>query len=101
MENLKLRNSFFLNAVIYCILFLFFTSYFLLPTCSVSAATIKVLILDENYSRIPGKNEQLEKIGDKMQGDLLVSGVHYTGAIEVWKGQNGLYVINEIPFEDY
>lgn len=67
----------------------------------VSAATIKVLILDENYSRIPEKNEQLEKIGDKMKGDLLVSGVHYTGAIEVWKGQNGLYVINEIPFEDY
>ncbi|MDO9287162.1 MAG: SpoIID/LytB domain-containing protein [Thermodesulfovibrionales bacterium] len=43
----------------------------------------------------------MEKIGDKMKGDLLVSGVHYTGAIEVWKGQNGLYVINEIPFEDY
>ena len=65
------------------------------------AATIKVLILDENYSRIPEKNEELEKIGDKMKGDLLVSGVHYTGEIEIWKGQNGLYVINEIPFEDY
>ena len=85
------------------LLFLVFTLIALSCQLSadVSAATIKVLILDENYSRVPGKNEQLEKIGDKMKGDLLVSGVHYTGAIEVWKGQNGLYVINEIPFEDY
>lgn len=87
-----------------CVLVLFVfslsTVYCLLPTASF-ADTIKVLIIDENYSRIPEQNEQLEKIGDKLKGDLLLGGIHYTGEIEVWKGRNGLYVINEIPFEDY
>ena len=104
MPEHRIQNTEHRFKAIYFLVFLFvfiLASGFWLLTSDLYAATIKVLILDENYSRIPGKNEQLEKIGDKMKGDLLVSGVHYTGAIEVWKGQNGLYVINEIPFEDY
>lgn len=65
------------------------------------ADTIRVLILDEDSPRIPAKNEPLEKVSEKIKGDFLVSGVHYTGEIEVWKGKNGLYVVNEIPFEEY
>jgi len=104
MPEHRIQNTEHRFKAIYFLVFLFvfiLASGFWLLTSDLYAATIKVLILDENYSRIPEKNEQLEKIGDKMKGDLLVSGVHYTGAIEVWKGQNGLYVINEIPFEDY
>ncbi|MDI6744214.1 MAG: SpoIID/LytB domain-containing protein [Thermodesulfovibrionales bacterium] len=65
------------------------------------ADTIRVLILDEDSPRIPAKNEPLEKVSEKIKGDFLVSGVHYTGEIEIWKGENGLYVVNEIPFEEY
>ncbi len=64
------------------------------------ADTIKVLIVDENYPSIPNKDEKIERLGN-MKGDLLVSGTHYTGNIEVWKGEKGLYLINELPFEDY
>ena len=60
-----------------------------------------MLILDEDSPRIPAKNEPLEKVSEKIKGDFLVSGVHYTGEIEVWKGKNGLYVVNEITFEEY
>ncbi|MCE5194938.1 MAG: SpoIID/LytB domain-containing protein [Nitrospiraceae bacterium] len=65
------------------------------------AETIRVLILEESFNKIPEKNEYLEKIGEKQKGELLANGIHYKGDIEVWQGTNGLYVIAEIPFEDY
>jgi stage II sporulation protein D len=61
---------------------------------------IKVLIVNEVYPKIPAKNEKIEKLGS-MRGDLLVMGSHYTGNIDVWKGNSGLYLINELPIEDY
>jgi stage II sporulation protein D len=65
-----------------------------------SAEDIKVLILNEIFHKIPEKNEKIQKLGSVM-GDLLVMGTHYTGIIDVWKGDNGLYIINELPIEDY
>jgi len=59
-----------------------------------------VLIVNEAYPRIPAKNERIEKLGS-MKGDLLVMGTRYTGDIEIWKGTNGLYIINELPLETY
>jgi stage II sporulation protein D len=78
------------------------TAAFLLMIIGVAyaAETIKVLILNETYPKLPAKNEHLEKIGG-MEGDLLVMGTKYTGDITVWKGDGGLYVVNEIPLEDY
>jgi stage II sporulation protein D len=61
---------------------------------------IKVLVLDELHPLIPEKNERLAKVGST-KGDLLMNGTHYTGDIEVWKGDKGLYLINELPLEDY
>lgn len=61
---------------------------------------IKVLIINDTYSKIPAKNEKIEKLGS-MKGDLLVMGSRYTGNIDVWKGDNGLYIINELPLEEY
>lgn len=61
---------------------------------------IKVLIVNEAYPRVPAKNESLEKLGS-MKGDLLVMGTRYTGNIDIWKGKNGLYIINELPLENY
>ena len=61
---------------------------------------IKVLIVNEAYPRVPAKNEHLEKLGS-MNGDLLVMGTRYSGNIDIWKGKNGLYIINELPMENY
>ncbi len=73
---------------------------FLLAATSTEASTIKVLILDDMFQNVPKKSEQIEKMG-KMKGDLLVNGTHYAGDIEVWKGKSGLYLINELPLEEY
>ncbi len=79
------------------ILFLFLTLLF----CSgAEASAIKVLILDDVFQNIPAKDEPLEKMG-KLSGDLLVSGTHYGGDIEVMKGKTGMYLINELPLEEY
>ena len=67
---------------------------------SYAADTIRVLIQNEIYSEVPAKSERIEKIGS-MKGDLLVMGTRYSGNIEVWKGESGLYLINELPMEDY
>ena len=62
--------------------------------------TIKVLILNEASPKIPAKDEKLEKIGS-MEGSLLVMGSQYSGDIGIWRGEGGLYVINELPLEEY
>jgi stage II sporulation protein D len=92
-QKAKLTSSLVLLFA-FCILHLFMF-------CSVSFAdTIKVLIVNEVYPQIPAKNEKIRKLGS-MKGDLLVMGTHYTGNIDVWKGDNSLYLINELPIEDY
>lgn len=65
-----------------------------------SADTIRVLIVNEAYPYIPAKNERVVRLGS-MKGDLLVMGAHYSGNINVWRGRNGLYIVNELPIEDY
>ena len=84
------------------ILLFYSTTVFLLMItgAAYAAETIKVLILNETYPKLPAKNEHLEKIG-AMEGDLLVMGTKYTGNITVWKSEEGLYVVNEIPLEEY
>lgn len=67
---------------------------------SAPSSKIKVLIIDENSSAIPDKDEKLVRLGNTM-GDLFMSGNHYSGDIEVWKGEKGLYIINELPLEEY
>ncbi len=82
---------------------LFFISSFIVLlsfTNAIASEKIKVLIVNEYYPNIPLKNEKIEKLGN-MKGTLLVMGTKYTGDIEVWKGDNGLYIINELPLEEY
>lgn len=74
---------------------------FLLLCPAAGAGTfMKVLILDDVFQNIPGKNEKIERMG-KMKGNLLVNGTHYPGNIEIWRGPSGLYLINELPLEEY
>ena len=81
--------------LIFCAVFLFFMLH-----NAFASENIKVLIINEFYPKVPAKNEKIEKLGS-MKGDLLVTGTQYTGNIEVWKGDGGLYIINELPLEDY
>ena len=65
-----------------------------------AGTTMKVLILDDVFQATPAKNEKIERMG-KLKGDLLVNGTHYPGIIEIWKGAGGLFLINELPLEEY
>ena len=81
-------------------LIFFFLCFFFIFHDAYAEEMIKVLIVNEAYPRVPAKNERIEKLGS-MKGDLLVMGTRYTGDIDIWKGKNGLYIINELPLENY
>lgn len=65
-----------------------------------SKVKIKVLIQDENFPSVPDKDEKVALLGN-VEGDFFGSGIRYSGQIEVWRGEKGLYVVNELPLEDY
>ncbi len=65
-----------------------------------AGTTMKVLILDDVFQSIPSRDEKMERMG-KLKGELLVNGTRYPGNIEIWKGNAGLYLINELPLEEY
>jgi len=79
--------------------FSLFTIHYSLPTVFADT-TIRVLLVDNMNPRVPDRDEKLERLGNA-KGDALLSGLKYSGIIEIWKGENGLYVVNEIPLEDY
>lgn len=62
--------------------------------------TIRVLIVDQKNPLIPHKDENVQRIGVN-KGEVTFQGRRYSGILEVWKGKNGLYLINELPLEDY
>ena len=81
-------------------LFLAVLSVFIILSDLHASDTIKVLILNETNPRIPAKNEKMEKIGS-VKGNLLVMGSRYSGDIDLWRGEGGLYIVNELPIEEY
>lgn len=88
-------------------LVLFLVSIFLISTPIYSEVMegnskvkIKVLIQDENFPSVPDKDEKIALLGN-VKGDFFGSGIRYSGQIEVWRGEKGLYVVNELPLEDY
>ncbi|MBI5634245.1 MAG: SpoIID/LytB domain-containing protein [Nitrospirae bacterium] len=74
--------------------------FLLLASVVEAGITMKVLILDDVFQSIPSRDEKIERMG-KLKGELLVNGTRYPGNIEVWKGHGGLYLINELPLEEY
>lgn len=84
-------------------IFLFVFSLFAIH-CSLFTAsaetTIRVLLLNGKYSKIPHKDEKVEKIGNA-HGEVFLGGIKYPGTVDVWRGENGLYIVNEVPLEDY
>jgi stage II sporulation protein D len=65
-----------------------------------AAQTIKVLILDKGFNKVPEVDENLIQV-DSVRGRLKLGDTSYTGDIEIWRGKNGLYLINEVPLETY
>lgn len=61
---------------------------------------VRVLIQDERFNKVPREGERLALL-ERTDGKLLVRQRPYTGRVEVWRGENGLYLINEIALEDY
>lgn len=61
---------------------------------------IRVLILDERFPEVPAVEGSIIKIGS-ISGEFFIGGINYRGNIEVWKDGRGLYVINELPLEEY
>ena len=78
----------------------FCLSFSIVAKKACASGTIRVLILNEANPKMPAKNEKLEKIGS-MEGSLLVMGSQYSGDIGIWRGEGGLYVVNELPLEEY
>ncbi|RJQ56628.1 MAG: SpoIID/LytB domain-containing protein [Nitrospiraceae bacterium] len=60
--------------------------------------SIKVLMLDSPSNPLPSR--QAEKIED-LKGKVFFNGQSYSGSIEVMRDENGLYVVNSLPFEKY
>lgn len=69
-------------------------------TAASAAETIKVLILDEQQKTAPDLSEKLTSLG-RLEGMLHANGSQYSGNLEVWEGTKGLYIINELPIEEY
>lgn len=90
-------KSLFSYLLIFCLsLFIIHCSQYI----AFAEDTMRILLLDAKNSKIPQKNEKIERLGNA-NGEVLLSGLKYSGIIEFWKGENGLYVINELPLEDY
>jgi len=87
-----MRPKYFLVALVLC-----FAAH---PSLSIAQPTMRVLLVDGKNATIPEKDEQVEKVGTA-RGEVILSGMKYFGNIEVWKGERGLYIIDEISMEDY
>lgn len=90
---MKIKNI--LKLVIFVI-----TIIFVCPNKALSVENIRVLIVDGKKFKFPNKNEKVVRLGNS-KGEALLEGAKYKGNIEIWKGEKGLYLINEIPFEEY
>ncbi len=81
------------------VFFVFLISVFL-PAAVYAETTIRVLITDGQF-KAPQANENI-KLVDQTMGKLLIShDKPFSGKIEVWKGSGGLYLVNEMPLEEY
>ncbi|MDA8326725.1 MAG: SpoIID/LytB domain-containing protein [Nitrospiraceae bacterium] len=64
------------------------------------AQDIRVLILDGEFDQIPAAGEKISLM-DTTAGKLLLADKPYSGQIEVWRGKEGLYLINKVDLEAY
>lgn len=87
-----MRNSIFICTLALCIIS---------PAPLWAADTVRVLVMGEGFRDEPARDAQLTKL-DTARG-LLVLGddTSYSGAFEVWQGDQSMFLVNELPLEDY
>jgi stage II sporulation protein D len=88
------------KAFILLVFIFFISSIQYLMINAFAETTIRILLNNGKNTKVPDRDEKIEKIGNP-KGEVLLSGVNYSGIIEVWKGQKGLYIVNEVSLEDY
>ncbi|GAB4535351.1 MAG: SpoIID/LytB domain-containing protein [Thermodesulfovibrionia bacterium] len=76
----------------------FIISLLLILSLNVEAGSIKVLMLKD--PNLPLPSEGARSLGT-VNGKIIVNGEVYSGNLEVIGDSNGLYVIKELPLEDY
>ncbi len=63
---------------------------------SIEGPSVRILLL-EDAEKTP---RNLQYVG-RLEGSLLINGAEFRGASEVWKESDEIYLINEIPLEEY
>ncbi len=63
-----------------------------------SEDTVRILMLESPREPLP--SVQAEKV-DRLTGKVFFNGQSYSGSFDIMKDENGLYVINKLPFEKY
>ena len=63
-----------------------------------SEDTVRILMLDSPREPLP--SGQAENV-DRLAGKVFFNGQSYSGSFDILKDENGLYVINKLPFEKY
>ncbi len=81
----------------YKILF-FFALLLLCAQSAFAEDVIRVLMMESPYGSLP--SAEAESI-DRFTGKLFLNGHLYSGSLEVLKDKNGLYVIKNVPLEEY
>lgn len=84
------------GAILTMILLLFFAA----PVPAAEEPSMRVLLLNGAFTKIPQKDEKVEKLGHG-RGKVFLGSAAYLGMIDVWKGTNGLYIVNTVSLEEY
>ncbi len=61
---------------------------------------IRVLIMNNDNPILPGKDEVLENLG-QAEGKVYINSLEYEGNVEIYKGKEGIFIINALPLEQY
>lgn len=97
--NISINKIFFRLRILSAVLLFLFGITILFSSVH-AEETIRVLIVEPTNPNLPEDNERLEKLGFQ-KGEVTLYGKKYSGLLEIWKGKKGLYVINELPLEEY
>ncbi len=62
--------------------------------------TVKVLVVDKSLPDVPKSDERL-KVVDELKGRLVLGFSSYMGDLTIYKSDEGIYVVNELPLEAY
>ena len=74
---------------------------FLLPASVPEADDrVRVLVMDSTLPGVPVKKEKLKKMDD-MRGRLVLGDADYRGSLFVYRSDEGVYVVNDLPLETY